>query len=221
MQVMLAMLVNLLESLDQIVKDDARSVLKVLKDLLIKLSGEDWEVWFVEIKKFLRKEPCWTKAQVRQVARPKFAHSFILTVDYGQSLEQMIAAGRYDSKDDYITAERFPIEGNGTVEFEAVIVEFDNDTSSEDAKKQIEEAGYEVGKIEHVLSFEAIYPEEQPKFPIIGLGTIGDIDGYRYVPYISGEASNRCLNLSRWIISWGPGCPFLAVRKKVSQTSAT
>src|SRR3989338_9121215 len=36
-------------------------------------------------------------------------HVFRLTVARGQSLEQMIAAGQYDWKNDDITPERFPI----------------------------------------------------------------------------------------------------------------
>ncbi|MFA6274851.1 MAG: hypothetical protein WCX70_01725, partial [Candidatus Paceibacterota bacterium] len=31
----------------------------LLNDLFEKLSGKDWEEWLGELKKFLRKEPCW------------------------------------------------------------------------------------------------------------------------------------------------------------------
>lgn len=33
----------------------------VLVDLLEKLVSDDWETWLKEIKKFLRKEPCWVE----------------------------------------------------------------------------------------------------------------------------------------------------------------
>jgi hypothetical protein len=37
-----------------------------------------------------------------------------LTVDYGQSLQQMIAAGHYNWANPSITGKRFPITGTGT-----------------------------------------------------------------------------------------------------------
>lgn len=40
---------------------------------------------------------------------------FPVTLDYGQSLDQMIAAGNYDYRNDYITAENFPVNGEGKV----------------------------------------------------------------------------------------------------------
>ncbi len=149
---------------------------------------------------------------------PLPSEPIVLIVDYSQTLEVMIAAGRYDWKNNDITAKRFPIEGKGTVEFEAALFHFDKDISSEDAKKQIEEAGYEVGKIEHVLSFGANYPEEQRKFPIIGLGSVGKVIGRRGVPYLCGLDSGRGLSFSWWGSGWRAGCRFLGVRKKSSQT---
>ncbi len=152
---------------------------------------------------------------------PLPSEPIVLIVDYGQTLEQMIAAGRYDWKNDDITTKRFPVEGKGTIEFEAVLFHFDKDISSEDAKKQIEEAGYEVGKIEHILSFGANYPEEQRKFPVVGLGSVGEVNGYRRVPYLGRVVSERGLDLDWWGDDWGAYCRFLGVRKKVSRTSVS
>lgn len=152
---------------------------------------------------------------------PLPSEPIVLMVDYGQTLEQMIAAGRYDWKNDDITAKLFPIEGKGTVEFEAVLFHFDKDISSDNAKKQIEEAGYEVGKIEHILSFGANYPEEQRKFPIVGLGSVGKVNGYRNVPCLNEDDSKRYLYLYWWVDDWSAGYCFLGVRQKVSQASAS
>ncbi len=152
---------------------------------------------------------------------PLPSEPIVLIVDYGQTLEQMIVAGRYDWKDDDITVKRFPIEGKGAVEFEAVLFHFDKDVSSENAKKQIEEAGYEVGKIEHVLSFGANYPEEQRKFPIVGLGSVGEVDGRCRVPCLGRGGSGRHLFLGWWVGAWPAAFRFLGVRKKVSQTSVS
>jgi hypothetical protein len=45
-----------------------------------------------------------------------------VTIDYGQRLDAMIAAGRYDWVDSDLTAERFPITGRGKVVAQLVLV---------------------------------------------------------------------------------------------------
>ncbi len=42
-----------------------------LNQLIVNLGGQDGSQWEEELKQFLRKEPCWTKGQVTQVAEPK------------------------------------------------------------------------------------------------------------------------------------------------------
>lgn len=147
---------------------------------------------------------------------PLTSEPIVLIIDYSQTFEQMIAAGCYEWKNDNITAERFPIKGKGTVEFEAVLFHFSKGIWSEDAKKQIEQAGYEVGKIEHILSFGAKYPEEQRKFSIVGLGSVGEVSQLCMV-----GGSKRGLGRGWWNGVWGANYRFLGVRKKVSQPSAS
>lgn len=141
-------------------------------------------------------------------------------VDYGMSLEQMIAAGNYDWKNDDITAKRFPIVGTGRVEFEDTIFHFDRDISSEDAVKEIAAADpknpWQPGKIENILAYGAKNPEEQRKFPIVGLGSVGEVGGRRYVPYLGRSGSGRGLDLNWWGDCWVADYRFLGVRKKVS-----
>ena len=140
---------------------------------------------------------------------------FRLTVDYGQSLEQMIAAGRYDWKNSDITKERFPIEGKGLAEFEARY--FDFDISSEGAvdaiKQEDENNPWSPAKIEHVCSLGSTFPDEQRKFPIIGLGSVAEVNDYRSVPCLYRGASERYLYLCWWHDDCYPVCRFLAVRK--------
>lgn len=142
---------------------------------------------------------------------------FRLTVDYAQSFEQMIAAGHYDWKNSDITAKRFSITGKGTVEFEGRYFHFDRNISSENAIKEIKAAdpknSWSAAKIEHVLSHGKTFPEEQRKFPIIGLGSVAKVNGDRNVPYLSRDDSKRILDLSWFDGDWRAGCRFLAVRK--------
>ena len=142
---------------------------------------------------------------------------FRLTVDYSQSLEQMTAAGRYDWKNDEITSKRFPITGKGVVEFEGRYFHFDRNISSENAIKEIEAEDtanpWSPAKIEHVLSHGKTFPEEQRKFPIVGLGSVALVYGRRCVPVLHEGGSGRYLYLNWFDDDWDPVCRFRAVRK--------
>ena len=143
-----------------------------------------------------------------------------LRVNYGLTLEQMIAAGKYDWGCDDITAKRFSIEGVGTGEFEAKLFHFDRYIPSDHAKSLIEEAGYEPAKIEHLLAFGAAYPDEQWKYPIVALGSVGEIAGFgfRFVPCLCGFRFRRDLSMDWWSGGWDSNCRFLVVRRSSRPT---
>ena len=163
------------------------------------------------------------KNRERATALPA-SDTFRLTVDYGLSLEQMIAAGRYDWKNDEITAKRFPIVGKGIVEFEARYFHFNRNISSEEAERlfcsepivldpTITFNFWEPAKIEHVLSHGATFPKKQLKFPIIGLGSVAWVDDRRNMPGLYKDGSKRNLYLYLFDSVRSPVCRFLAVRK--------
>lgn len=147
--------------------------------------------------------------------------TFRLTVDYGQTLEAMIAAGNYNWKDDDLTAKRFPIKGNGIVQFEACLFHFNRAIESKDAIKAIETADpknpWVPAKTEHLLSFGIAFPDEQRKYPVIALGSVAKIDGRRYAPGLWEFVSERSLG-PLWLgrgrgREWGEHWRFLAVRQ--------
>jgi hypothetical protein len=138
---------------------------------------------------------------------------FRLTIDYSQSLEQMIAAGRYDWTNSGIIAKHFPIEGKGTIEYEAKLFHFNRNISPEKAIEAMKKAGFEPATIEHLLAFAEKYSEEQRKYPIIGLGSVAEVDGARRVPYLRRIGSRRGLDLVWFDGDWDSDCRFLAVRK--------
>lgn len=150
------------------------------------------------------------KALKLGVALPE---SVTLSVDYGRSLDQMIAAGSYDWKNDNITAKKFPVQGSGVEQFEVKIFHFDRTTQSRDNVDTIKFAGWEPGKIEHLLAFGEKYPDEQRKYPIIALGSVAEVRGHRNVPYLSRNGARRYLDLNWWDGVWGGSVRFLAVRK--------
>lgn len=140
-----------------------------------------------------------------------------IVVDYGMSLQEMTAAGRYDWVNDDITPERFPIVGNGVVEYEAKLFHFGRYISSEAADEEIKTADkqnpWESAKIGCLLAFGAASPDMQRKFPIVSLGSSCLIHGDRIVPLLWKYASERLLNLHWWGIDWRDDYRFLAVRK--------
>jgi hypothetical protein len=159
-----------------------------------------------------------------QVAVAPTTTEFRIEVDYSMSLNKMISAGNYDWKNDDITAARFPVKGEGKVEFEAKLFHFNRNISSEAAVTHIKDADpqnpWEPAKTEHTLAFGAKYPEVQREYPIIGLGSVAGVDFARGVLRLNRGGSERYLDLDRLGGDWLAGCRFLAVRK-VSQASAS
>ena len=65
-----------------------------------------------------------------------------------------------------------------------------------------------------LLDYGSRNPEEQRKYTIVGLGSVGGVDGgRRYVPYLDKVGSKRGLYLRGWGDVWHSSCRFLAVRK--------
>ena len=213
MKIMLGMLVGLLESLDQIVNEEARSAIGILKDLFAKLNGKDGNTWWEMLKKFLRKEPCWVSNAVEAVV----GATVVYVVDCALSLDRMIKAGKYDWVNSDITEERFPVNSIADAEWEFKMFHFDRSISSpdavtgitaDDATKPWQPAG-----IEHLLTYGKNNPDEQRKHPIVALGSVGEVNGCRGVPYLGRCGSERSLDLVYWDGDWGACCRFLAVRK--------
>ena len=153
------------------------------------------------------------KALKLGVALPE---NLTLSVDYSRSLETMIAAGQYDWKNDDITAKKFPVQGSGVQQFEALLLHWDKGITSDDAIKSMagldEENPWQPGRIEHLLSFGEKYPGEQRKYPIIGLGSVARVGGGRDVPGLGVLDRGRRLGLGWWGGGWGGRYRFLAVR---------
>lgn len=145
-----------------------------------------------------------------------------ILVDYGLTLEQMIAAGKFDWLNNDINSDQFPVQGEGNEEYETKLFNFDDNISSENAVRRIKEADpanpWESAKIEHLLAFGTKYPEEQRKYPILALGSVGSPSffGKRNVPYLYRRVTGRSLHLDWWNNEWHPIYRFLAVRKNTA-----
>jgi hypothetical protein len=140
----------------------------------------------------------------------------IITVDYGKSLQEMIASGHYDWINSDITPKRFPIAGSGTAQLEVKLFHFDRYISSKDAVAAITaedpQHPWEPAKIETVLAYGAKNPDEQRKHPIIALGSVAKVIGCRHVPCLRVDDRRRDLDLRWWGVDWLGRYRFLAVR---------
>jgi hypothetical protein len=146
----------------------------------------------------------------------------IITIDYGMSLDDMIDAGTYYSSTGYITARRFPVQGEGVVQYQAKLFRFDRYISSEHAVAAIKADDrhnpWEPAKIEGLLEYGAANPEEQRKYPIIALGSVAEVRGDHCVPYLYADGNDRHLDLGSSDDGWDVRCRFLAIRKLSSAT---
>jgi hypothetical protein len=141
----------------------------------------------------------------------------VITVDHRMSLEGMIGAGKYDWKNDYITPTKFPVQGEGVVEFDTKIFHFDRYISSKEAFAVFEADDrrnpWQPAKIESLLAYGAKNPEEQRNGPIIGLGSVAKVSGNPIVPRLNGRNAARVLDIYWWSGGWIGNYRVLAVRK--------
>lgn len=154
------------------------------------------------------------KKDVDAVVKEKADNIFTAIVDYTRSLKGMIQAGKYDWVNDDITAKHFPVKGSGKMEVVFEPMHFNRSISSDNAIAEIKQKGRRPAKIEELLAFGEKYPEEQRKFPIVGLGSVCQLwRGYRIVPYLDGCDGWRSLGLGWCGHDWDDDYRFLAVRE--------
>ncbi|MDO8676302.1 MAG: hypothetical protein Q7K16_01475 [Candidatus Azambacteria bacterium] len=138
-----------------------------------------------------------------------------VSVNYGLSLEEMIAAGKYDWRNDDITAKHFPMKGEGVVDIDIQLVHFDRVMdSSDEVIRELDKMGLRPIKIEELLAFGAKCPEIQRQFPVVALGSVWrHAHRYRLVPYLHGSGFGRHLSLHVFERRWHEPFRFAAVRK--------
>lgn len=139
---------------------------------------------------------------------------FTATLDYSQSLATMIQLGKYDWASGCITAERFPLTGEGKWEVEYELGHLNQNISSKDAVAEIKKRGLEPAETEELLAFGAKYPELQRQFPIVALGSVTDGDGERGRACLCRRGVMRDLDLYYCDDGWLACFRFLAVKSR-------
>lgn len=125
-----------------------------------------------------------------------------LTVKAGLSLTQRITLGNYDWKNDSINESNFPHDPTTVGEWEYRLIHPNRNISSEDAKTLCESDGWQAAKLEHLLAFGEAFPEEQKRFPIVALGSVCELGGYRHVAELWYSDDKRRLVLNYWYGDW-------------------
>ncbi|MCI0565535.1 MAG: hypothetical protein MN733_44290 [Nitrososphaera sp.] len=160
----------------------------------------------------------------REAVRKAFGlgpFNWLTVVDCSMTLEQMIEAGHYVWSNPDITSDRFPIVGEGKVEYENKIFYFGRKKiSSKRAKDRIITLDpvnpWRPWVTEQTLAFGATYPEEQRKGHIVGLGSV--VEAYyasHEVLILYAFGSERRLGLASFNCGWRD-CRFGASRRLVA-----
>ncbi len=172
--------------------------------------------------------------------RPE-AGNYTVTIDWSRSLEQMIAAGRYDYANEDINQKNFllrppasedgsersdcggshltPGQVSGDGETELELVHLGPNLATEQVLAELDRRGLRPATLPELLAFGEAYPDVQWEFPVAAPGSSWTRpDGLRLVPCLGSYSGVRYLHLY-WgapDARWSDDCRFLAVRKSSS-----
>lgn len=124
-----------------------------------------------------------------------------------------IARGGYGWRYDALTEARFPVTGDQIGTREQKLFHFNRSVSSQDAARLIREAGYEPAPVGAILAFGAASPEVQVLHPVVGLGSVAEIDGKASAPTLWFDGARRTLDLLWLDGDWHRNYRFLGVRE--------
>ena len=147
--------------------------------------------------------------------RPIMAKNYPVVIDYSDSFQQRLDAGRYDWKNSDITEKHFPVKGEGRIQIDLDLMHFDRRMKTENVLAAIEAQGYRPATIEELLAFGATYSELQREFPIVALGAVWQRGhGDRRVATLCKDRDRRHLDFSLYYGgAWESHYRFLVVRK--------
>ncbi len=177
-------------------------MLGIVMDIANRLNSEVAEDFYRDLTKFARE---WKKSEMLTTI-------YEILVDHTLSLRELITLGNYDWVNENITEKNFPREGSGKVSLKAELLHFGRNISSENVITEMKKLGYRPATIWELLAFGTQNPELQRQFPIVALGSICVLSGYRLVPLLHGGGSGRFLGLRWFDGGWGGSCRFLVVR---------
>lgn len=140
--------------------------------------------------------------------------SFTVTINYDQTVKQLIKAGKYDRVNSDITNKNFPLNKKGEEQTEIFIVSISHQMSDLEVTQFLDSLGLRDANIKEGLSLGAQYPNLQRNNPIVARGTSWrDPVGRLMVPCLRSYDSSRRLYLISLVGGWDSLWRFAAVRK--------
>jgi hypothetical protein len=175
---------------------------------------QDW----IENPKALKRALSYLDGGLVQSTPSEISQSLIVLPDLSHA--ERIKRGNYGWTDGGLTEKRFPVTDDQLGEWEWKLFHFDQTISSDKAIRLMKEDGFDPAQTGHILTFGEKYPQEQRKYPIIGLGSEATVSGDRRVPGLWGDGGRRKLGLGWFDDGWFDRCRFLGVRKPSESSGA-
>ena len=131
-------------------------------------------------------------------------NTYLVTVNYDLSVEDMVELGKYDWTNPSITSEHFPVTRRGKSEVRVELLSSKElvgevrSMSSDEISASLDNLGYLPVKLHELLAFGENHPEVQCEFPVVALGSVWPDRGNRYVPCLRRYGSERRLGL-HWL----------------------
>ena len=150
---------------------------------------------------------------IAESCKPKFS-TYRLSVDYDRSVEDGIAAGKYDWTNDNITQKNFPSNRKSVAEVDVQLVPFGRVMTTDAVARELDKLGLRPAELPELLTLGERHPDLQREFPIIALGSRWRYPGGDWsVPCLSRYGAERGLDLG-WVGRGGSVvCRFAAVSK--------
>jgi len=142
----------------------------------------------------------------------------VVTVPGHLSFGERVRRGAYGWHNANLTEARFPVTADQAGATEQRLFHFDPGRSSEATLREIRAVGYEPGRIGDLLAFGEHFPDEQRRYPVIGLGSVVPIDDSLNVPALWFDGDRRTLDLIFYDGDWHRNYRFLGVRRLVART---
>jgi hypothetical protein len=141
-------------------------------------------------------------------------NTFRIMTGGNRTTEEVVAAGNYDWKNDWVNGKNFPMRPMSEGPREIVYLEFDYDPASEEVLAEAQRQGLERPRHDDVLFFGEQYLEEQRKAPVVFLH-----EPWHYphrglfVLVLYCGCRGRGLDLNYFGVRWRQRCRFAFVHK--------
>ncbi|KKU94875.1 MAG: hypothetical protein UY24_C0007G0001 [Parcubacteria group bacterium GW2011_GWA1_48_11b] len=200
-------------------REFAGAVLRSLPDDLDPTTAQGWIENQESLARVLRETllPDGKPAGLPAEASAQAGNIYLLSVDYGRSVEDGVRAGRYDWANSDINSRNFPTERKGVAEVVVELIHYNKTMTSEQVLADFKERGLKPAPLEVGLALGIEKPNLQREFPIVLLGSgWRSGDGRRFVPCLSGWGNDgRGLGLGCFESDWSEFYRFLAVRESM------